>query len=103
MGAVRVSPCKQWSACVRVGEQSPMGYFFLLGGGINSCQLWLPCLRVGEQTPMGYIFSWGGGVNSCKLWFRVIEQTVMGYFFNEWGVISFKMWLECLRDEKKLQ
>jgi len=68
-------------------EQSPMGYFFYweVGGGINSFQLWLPCLRVGEQTSMGYIFSWGGGVNSCKLWFRVIDQTLMGYFFNEGG------------------
>ena len=39
------------------------GLFFYSGGGggVNSFKLRLSCLRVGEQTPMGY-FLLGGGV-----------------------------------------
>ena len=60
LGGVRVNSCKQWLACLRVGEETPR-VFLIQGRGINSSKIWLVCLRVGEQTPVGYFFLWGEG------------------------------------------
>ena len=61
-----VNSCKQWLACLRVGEETPRVYL-IQGRWVNSCKLLLACLRFREQTPMGDFFI-GVGVNSCKLW-----------------------------------